>query len=80
MKINDRVMLKLGGRSYLHFINYMPDHIEGNIIKINTSNYHGKSYRPYLVQFDDGLMGWYHGNELTKITERGNDESDSTMG
>ena len=58
-------------KSVKHFaVNNMT--IIGRVIVVDLSHYDGKSYRPYLILFQDGRTSWWHKDELAKHKENPN--------
>lgn len=62
IKLGTHVKIKRK-KSINHFaVNDMTIH--GRVVVVDLSHYDGRSWRPYLVLFEDGRTSWWHKKEL----------------
>ncbi|MCK5615581.1 hypothetical protein KAR91_77670 [Candidatus Pacearchaeota archaeon] len=63
IKLGTNVKIKRK-KSVKHFaVNNMT--ILGRVVVVDLSHYEGRSWRPYLVLFQDGRTSWWHKRELS---------------
>ncbi len=63
-KVGDRVTLTRSESIKIRNLTNSP--ITGYIIKIDLAHVLGEYYRPFKIQFDDGLDAWYSSDEIVK--------------